>query len=514
MKKSMAVLSAFMIGVNSFASGTVAMAEQNEGENTETNHSEGSHVQESLFWAAENGYDFGKESLELFGTEGKGFLNQTPTLPDLGKKKPIENSMPQEGKEDKIPEESVHDGKEPNETGLERNNSDENLLEDTEKEEIKEEGQKSTGMENLQIPQKFDVVIDPWEMDGKDQIYSQEYVIQNTGEKAGVLTLSHLTCKPKAQSGAVVKTDKAGLHDNEEKSVYMEMVFGNGDRIVLSEESSEYQVKLQPGEELSLCFTGETNEYAEDGWKNGDVSVGVVYSWEIIETVTSENTGDIEAIEDRDTNNMENESTDTSAEQQEEEAVLNEKEDESDVSDTLENDESGNDEEGLTEEMETDGDNQEIEEGDSKEEEETETIDLQKFGTSEMLIDSWNIDENGQIASGTYVVRNTGDREGTFKLSKLMCRPAEDSGLLVKREKEELNGEKGKEIYMEMVLGSGEKLVLTEKEADYQVGLQPGEELAVCFIGEISRSALESVKEEGIVVSASCFWDVLEMEDE
>lgn len=35
-------------------------------------------------------------------------------------------------------------------------------------------------LKNLQIPQKLDVVIDPWEMDQKGQVYSEQYNISNT----------------------------------------------------------------------------------------------------------------------------------------------------------------------------------------------------------------------------------------------------------------------------------------------------------------------------------------------
>lgn len=135
-------------------------------------------------------------------------------------------------------------------------------------------------IKNLQIPQKLAVVIDPWEMDGKGQVYSEPYIVRNTGDTPGILTLSNLTCRPREQSGVVVKTDKEGLHDSGDKSIYIEMMLGNENRIIFTTEKSQYQTELNPGEELDIRFVGEVNENAFEEWTNQDVAISVVYSWE------------------------------------------------------------------------------------------------------------------------------------------------------------------------------------------------------------------------------------------
>jgi len=61
------------------------------------------------------------------------------------------------------------------------------------------------------------------------------------------------------------------------------MVFSTGERIVLSEEGAGYEAELRPGEEVSLEFSGEVNEYASGSWDNEDIIVGVVYSWDMEE---------------------------------------------------------------------------------------------------------------------------------------------------------------------------------------------------------------------------------------
>ncbi len=507
MKKGMAVLSAFMIGTNSVMSGVVVMAAQNESEVVEPNSSKESLIQERFFSDTEN--DFVKGSLELFDIEGKEFLKQNPDLFDLGKEKTKGSLEFKEGEEDKILEEAVL--KEDEKTGMESKDSDKRLLKDTDKKEAEEaEVQKPAGMKNLQIPQKLEVVLDPWELERKGQIYSEEYVIQNTGDNAGVLSLSHLACKPQAQSGVVVKTDKTGLHDNEEKSVYMEMVFGNGEQIVLAEESSKYEVELQPGEILSLCFTGEMNEYASQGWDNGDVRVEVVYSWSIVEDENGVNRDDVGSGADK--TDEENESNTVDAQ---EEALPNNME----LDDPIVPENSIGIEGNLTAEEPKIGeenepqinvDNHEFEGDELGGEKEPKVIDLKEFQTAQVVIDSWRIEENGQILSKRYTVRNTGERAGTLTLSKLVCCAGEESEILVKREKKELEEAEERAVYMEMVLGNGERFVLSRKEADYKLELRPGEEISVYFEGKINGNGTGSMEQGEVVVSALCSWNVKE----
>ena len=41
------------------------------------------------------------------------------------------------------------------------------------------------GLTGLLMPQKFEIVMDPWEMDGRTQVYSEQYIIKNTGDMSG-----------------------------------------------------------------------------------------------------------------------------------------------------------------------------------------------------------------------------------------------------------------------------------------------------------------------------------------
>lgn len=391
-------------------------------------------------------------------------------------------------------------------------------------------GGKDCGLRHLQIPQKLEVVIDPWEIDGKGQIYSEEYTIRNTGEMAGTLTLSRLACKPQKESNTVVKIDKEGVYDNGEKSVYMEMVFENGSHVILSEAGSEYQVKLKTGEELSFQFTGEVNEYAEDKWANGDIEVDIAYSWsmenetgsiddpnidEVVvdkddasaeknttggtdsvnEKDTAENVGDLDKKEIIEDNVSKDENIDNADSRDDaENGVLNAQDDRKKEFDAVneENDiNSGNQTAAKAGNEETDGEESlpKIEESLPKIEEfsyeqdvdenkdgKVEIIDLKEMQKARLLIDSWRIDEEIldkkenqgiRIISTEYVMRNTGETTGILTVAGLRCKAQEQSRTVIIETQEELNHSVGKVGYIEMITGDGEN---EEKRITFQEG--------------------------------------------
>lgn len=131
----------------------------------------------------------------------------------------------------------------------------------------------------LQVPQKLGITLDPFEINGKGQIYSEQYVIKNAGKAGGVLSLSELICEAGEDSGIVIKTDKKGLNEAEKKFVYIKIVFGNGDAITLSPKKSTYEIWLDAGEELTFWYSGEINENAVQNWKEHDLTIGMLYSW-------------------------------------------------------------------------------------------------------------------------------------------------------------------------------------------------------------------------------------------
>ncbi len=436
-----------------------------------------------------------------------------------------------------------------------------------EKEALRSE---DSGLKNLQIPQKFEVVIDPWEMDGKGQIYSEQYIISNTGDTPGILTLSNLVCRPREQRGVIVRTDKEGLHDSGDKSIYMEMLFGNNERIVFSEESSRYQTELAPGEELPVCFAGEVNENALGKWKNDDIAVSLVYSWEMEENqafndaekeelrlddnleekqqddidkeiskeknpedtdvedsegslqtdMSSENS---EEASESDRNEgemqeMQNGADETEAEERSSDRIDTETQQPSsvDITNGTQNEqEASATQEDIPEETQEDGLLQEepkpsesgLETSD-KEEEEIKNIELREPQKIDVIIDSWAVDEKGKITSEKYMLKNVGNAVGTWSFTELVCSPQERSEIKICTDLKEVYGEDAKNVYMELILGNGEKVALSQKNSKYEVKLKPGEEISICFVGELNRSLLEAGEGTDIEVTAVCSWKV------
>lgn len=542
MKNRAAVLFALMIGFSYQPSASVAMAVGNEGQVIESEEEDKEEIEE---------------------TEGG-------TEQDNDK----ENEKSSEAEESKRGSVKTEDSFLNNLLGAFFSGTGEEDLSDDDNDkkqnagDKKSAGQAAAGLKNLQIPQKLDVVIDPWEIDQKGQVYSEEYIISNTGENPGVLTLSGLTCRPREQSGAVVRTGKEGLHDGGDKSIYIEMLLGTGEKIVFSQENSQYQTKLEPGEELSVCFAGEVNENAFGEWKNDDVLVSMVYSWEtedmalkeqeeklqddIEDTIkekkdeSKEDAGeerktvsDAEGSEEKakavlDSEGLEKKSeintNDKKIENQTTEENLLEKDTLSSANEHTAQDASSNsavgeipeletfaaDESGSTESNSADSadgmagvkDSEIDSEPAGREKDEIRNIDLSESQKVDVVIDSWKTDEKGKIVSPQYLLRNTGNTAGIWELSELMCKPKEQSTVAVKTDKNELRGSGEKAVYMELELGNGEKTVLSQEKSEYKVELKPGEQLLVRFTGEMNGNLFETCEEGDIEVTAVCTWNL------
>lgn len=328
--------------------------------------------------------------------------------------------------------------------------------------DLKEIMLEEDGINHLQVPEKLQIVLDPWEMDGKGQIYSDVYKIQNVGDAPGILVLSNIACQTGSQSGVDIKTDTKGLHDDTEKSLYMVMLIGDEDKIVLSQEGAEYKVELKAGEELSFAFSGEANENAEKGWTNGDVSVTATYSWEPREVTR-------ELVEVQEADSQEKENQETSEEQEEKKEPL--------------------------------------------------VMELKEAGQREFLVDSWEIDEQGYICSPLYQLRNMGEEVGTFAWLEPVCKTAEQSGIFVRIEKENLHQGEEKYVYMELIQETagqeeGRYVLLPEFQnenlevTEYKVEIEPGEEVAFRLMGELSGVKPEELREGDIAVTAVCSWSV------
>lgn len=161
---------------------------------------------------------------------------------------------------------------------------------------------------SLVIPQKLEIIIDPLEVDGRTQVYSEKYRIKNTGKTKGILQLSKLICKPGKSRHVEVRKNQEDIHVGKEKAIYLEMVLEYEElkenlnlqsekHLVLSQEEASYEQTLEAGEEVILSFWGEVNEYASEPWEDKDVEITVLYSWKEMPEEPEEETEEEESPE-------------------------------------------------------------------------------------------------------------------------------------------------------------------------------------------------------------------------
>lgn len=412
-------------------------------------------------------------------------------------------------------------------------------------------GEKKEGQvaKTLQMPQRLEVTIDPWKVDGKEQVHSEQYVIRNTGEVTGELTLSELTCRPLEGSGVSVRTDRHGIHEDEKKSIYMEIIFGTGERIVLSEEGSEYKTELKPGEEVTLEFTGEVNEHASRKWDNRDVAVGIVYSWELEEEkidksgdATADESGDVEGNASSDVSGdaaadesgdvvgdmsgdvSENESGNVSGD-----ATADGSRDASgDVSGDAVADKSGdvsNDISGDAVAYGSAGDALGDVISAQPDVDVSESVDIDLSGDAELRVDSWTADENGNLTSIRYVMRNKGNVLGMLKLTDPVCSPVDQNGTIARmklnsREKpQSMAGldsddklQNKEHVWFELTTEDVEKADIDQenpKASEYETVLNPGEEIVICFLVSPDTIMAEELKEGKTVAAIRYSWKLL-----
>lgn len=587
MRKRIAVLLALAIGFAYDPSGIAAMAAGNPDKNAE--------AEASIEKAAES-----EENQEKVIEAEERKEKNKETEEEKEKTAETEERKEQSAEKEKLPnsEEDVAEKTEEDDSFLNKllgnffGKEEEKEVSDKSNKKMQKAADKKTApqetsaLKNLQIPQKLDVVIDPWEIDKKGQVYSEQYTISNTGDIPGILTLSNLACRPREKSGVIIRTDKEGLHDSGDKAIYMEMLFGNGEQIIFSQENSQYQKELMPGEELSIRFVGEVNENAFGKWENNDIAVSVVYSWEMEESAdagaenpeenitddTGETGEDARPGSERDSEEIPNDETtevsektdlnpeesgkdpETDTETGESEgqqtgtgADETDKKPEADGNETQEPPLDANEvqqspsdasqvQESLpdtntgvgTEQPETLSNTensslmgnlaagmQESQTGENNpgysehEKEEIKNIDLLEPQKVDVLIDSWKTNEKGQIVSSEYLLYNTGDTTGIWTLSELACEPQEQSGVAIRKDKNELRNGEGKSVYMELILGNGEKVILSQEKSQYKVELKPGEKLSVRFVGETNGNLLETREDGEIAVRAVCSWNLI-----
>lgn len=145
---------------------------------------------------------------------------------------------------------------------------------------------------NVLVPTRVSIIIDPFGINGKDQIRSDTYEIINYGNSDVTLTFTDIKLsfadnenfEPLANP--VDRNSNSGL-----KSIFMLLDFGRDDisPAVITDfyETNDIIIpmasaKLDSAEMSSvhLSFSGSVNELADEEWQDGDVSVTLTYKLE------------------------------------------------------------------------------------------------------------------------------------------------------------------------------------------------------------------------------------------
>ena len=206
---------------------------------------------------------------------------------EVGKSKKKEGSV-EEAKSKTEIEGKEETGEEEAEEGLaekSKENTDEEDLKELES-GLNQEDVEEEEIIEFQETKETNILIDDWKQEEDGGILSVWYRFKNAGESVGTFSLTALVCRTREQSGMTVQEEKEKLHEGEEKQVCMELIFSDGEKMILPKERQQnlgYEVRLVPGEELSVRFTGELNGVTYEELEEGDISVEVECSWTLEE---------------------------------------------------------------------------------------------------------------------------------------------------------------------------------------------------------------------------------------
>lgn len=146
----------------------------------------------------------------------------------------------------------------------------------------------------LQVPQKLEIILDPWEMDGKEQIYSGEYLIKNISGAKGRLKLTGIA--DGFEGNVNIQPDSNNIHIGNGRNIFIELVINNENKLVLLPGGTDYEAVLEENAGIKFTFTGVMNEYAEGNWHDRDVKVMLIYDW-VADTAEGEVMPDADGME-------------------------------------------------------------------------------------------------------------------------------------------------------------------------------------------------------------------------
>ena len=152
----------------------------------------------------------------------------------------------------------------------------------------------NTDLLDVVLPISVTIRIDPYELNGRGQIFSDKYKIQNMGSTDVLLTFTDMkvTFANNQDFEALAQpVDKEGKSDL--KAIYLVMDFDRDDipPVVLTDEKLEGHVSIpMPAAKkgtadtssFSISFSGNVNESPAKSWCNGDISITLHYILEVL----------------------------------------------------------------------------------------------------------------------------------------------------------------------------------------------------------------------------------------
>jgi hypothetical protein len=153
---------------------------------------------------------------------------------------------------------------------------------------------------NVAIPVTVNITIDPFEIDGRGQVYSEAYEIRNHGDTDVILTLSDFevifanNTDFEALTASFDETSGSDL-----KAIYMLLHLGRADipPIVMTDANAgpisvplaaAGEGVLDEGIALSLYFSGGVNHEPRVKWQSGDVKIRLTYRLEAVPVLEDE----------------------------------------------------------------------------------------------------------------------------------------------------------------------------------------------------------------------------------
>lgn len=136
---------------------------------------------------------------------------------------------------------------------------------------------------NVILPSAVEFNIDPFELGGRGQIYSDMYFIENKSETSVFLTFSDgggVTFANNTDFEAV--SYPFGNIKSDLKSIYLVLNFGRDDipDIVFTDynHSGGVTIELEPHSLIPFSFSGTVNPYPAVKWRAGDVKLCLTYA--------------------------------------------------------------------------------------------------------------------------------------------------------------------------------------------------------------------------------------------